>query len=185
MKSDFRKPQVCIIFAQHQTVFSPGCKHPVGFSRTTSYKIIYQNSHIGLGPVKDKCVPVLNPACCIDSCPQPLGSRFFISGSSIYLSGHKQVGKQLGLKRRLELNRIYIIIFNGISRPHNFSFLQPFHRSHKFYLNLQGKAVSKTAGINFICINPLVFENNLMAIPLRKTNHFILKRRAIPCCYRL
>ena len=52
-------------------------------------------------------------------------------------------------------------------------------------LNSQRHAVAQTTGIYFFRIEPLGFQNDLMALPVRKPNNFIFKGRTVAGGYSL
>ena len=76
----------------------------------------------------------------IYTCHQTLGSRLFITGSSIYLTGHKQAFYISHFKRRLQLSRVEIIVLDSIGGTINLNVLETLDRmkSLELYVKRQG-----------------------------------------------
>ena len=76
----------------------------------------------------------------IYTCHQTLGSRLFITGGSVYLTGHKQTFYISHFKRRLQLSRVEIIVLDSIGGTVYFNILKPFDRmkSLELYVKRQG-----------------------------------------------
>ena len=105
----------------------------------------------------------------IDSCHQPLGCRFLISGRAVHLTCHEKSIDLFHLQRRLQLCRVKEIIFDSISRPVYLHLFQSFDRMKGIQLNLQRKRRRKTLEIIFIGIPTLWLQKKLMGILVGKS----------------
>ena len=88
---------------------------------------------------------------------------------------HVKSGNPFGLQRRFELDRIDIVVLDGIGRPHDFGLLQTRHRMNEFQLDFHGQAVAQPTGVYFLGIQAFRLQNNLMTVLVRESNDFILK----------
>ena len=98
----------------------------------------------------------------IDSSHQPLGSRLFISGGSIYLPGEIKILYRFKFKCRFKLDRIEIIIFDCIGRTVNPGVFKTFNSMKGIQLYIQRKRRRKTLKIILIGRPSFRLEKKLM-----------------------
>ena len=98
----------------------------------------------------------------IDASHQTLRSRFFIPRRSIDLTGKIESRNQLGFERRLQTNRIEIVVFDSIGRLIDYSIFQAFNRVQGIQLDLQREGRGETLQVIFLRIPAFRFQEKLV-----------------------
>ena len=122
--SVFSQPEVSIILAKQQSVFSPTRHHPIRLKCLLGTEIVYENSDISIRTIENQRFLSFYLHGRIDTRIKSLCRRLFITGASVKLSAGKKSVYFLEFKRRLQLNRVDAVILYGVSVPDNFRMLQ-------------------------------------------------------------
>src|SRR6266568_8997722 len=177
--SDLTQPQVGIILPQQQPIFCTRCKHAIRLFCAESNQVVDHDADIGLAPVKNKRVTPLYPESRVDAGDKSLPRGFFITGGAVDLAGMVQIFDPLRFEGDMELNRVNVIIFDGVCRTHDFDILKADDGAVKSYLDIDRKRRRHTARIDFDGIKPLRFDEGLMTILIGKAHDLVFDRRAI------
>ena len=102
-----------------------------------------------------------------------LGGRFFISGGTIDLTGQKEVINQFGAKGKVQILRVKIIVFNGVSRLENDGVFESFDRVQCLQLHLQGKGRRESLQVVFRGMTAFRLQEKLVRILVGKGPEFV------------
>mmetsp|Transcript_4784 Transcript_4784/g.10545 ORF Transcript_4784/g.10545 Transcript_4784/m.10545 type:complete len:225 (-) Transcript_4784:863-1537(-) len=137
-----RQPQVGIVRSQTDPVLRPRRKHPIRLQSPLSDQIIDQNSDVGFIPPQNKrfrCLlsPVRRTgrSSSIGSGDDPLGSGFFVSGRSAYLSCEVESGDGFGFEGVSENPGIDEVVFDVVAGADDFDVFEAFHCTENLELD--------------------------------------------------
>ena len=117
--TDICKSQVCIILPQKQPVLRTACHHSVWLGCFLSYKVIDQNSDVGIRPGEHHRLLIRQQPCSIYSGHKSLGRSLLITAAAVHLSCKEKPLNSLRLQRWFKGCSRNAVIFNGISRPYD------------------------------------------------------------------
>ena len=176
---DRSKPEIGIILSQERTVLCPRCKHSIRFIDTLCDEIVNKNSDVRLVSLQDERILSGNLKMGIHTCNQTLGCRLLISGRSVDLTCKIKVLDVLQFKRRLELSRIEIVIFDSICRTENLCIFKTLDIMQSFHLDVQWKGRREALKIILIRSPTLRLKEELVLSLVRKSSELILDARTI------
>ncbi len=127
--SPFSQSQVRIVFSEQQPVLRPRREHTVRLGNPLCHEVVNENTDVGLRPVDHHRLPPLHFQCSVDPGNDTLRSRFFVTRRPVDLPGVEEVCNGLRLKAVFELHGICEVVLDGVSRPHDLSFLKPRNRA--------------------------------------------------------
>src|SRR6266508_3985757 len=128
--ANFREAQICVVLAQHQPIFRPAGKHPIGFRDAPSDQVINEDAQVCLVAPGPPWLPAPRLERSVDTGKQPLRRSFFVSGRTIDLTRKEQSPYRLRLQRSAEIPRIEVVVLDGIPWPHQVRAFQPANRVH-------------------------------------------------------
>ncbi len=166
--------------AEAEAVLRPGSEHPVGLVGPEGHEIVDENTYVGLVPSEDKGLPACEAVRGVDPREESLPRRLFVSGGSVGLSGNEQPLDELALQIGIQLPRIDVIIFHGVSRTHDHHFLEAVDGVQELVLHLLRKGRGYPVQVHLLGIQPLRLDKNLMPCPVGEPDNFVLDRRTVP-----
>src|SRR5438067_39196 len=104
---------------------------------------------------------------------------FFFAGQINGTTGEKETCDLFCFQRRMELCRLNEIILNRITRPDHLGRFETFYIAQNLALHIDRKTRRHAIDVNFVRVDSLRLENNLMPIFILKFNDFILNRRTV------
>ena len=104
---------------------------------------------------------------------------FFVPCRAIDLTGKIQIRDVLQLKRNLQLRRVEVIIFNGISRLEYLCVFQTFDGMKRIQLGLERQGRGESLKIVFGSVPALRLEEQLVGILVFKNPELVLYARTI------
>lgn len=87
----FGKAHICIVLSEQDAVFGTGGEHTIRFVHTFCNQIVNQDTDVGLVPSQCERFATVAIDVCVDAGNDSLSACFFVTGSSVYLSGKEQV----------------------------------------------------------------------------------------------
>src|SRR5579884_3473781 len=98
---------------------------------------------------------------------------------AVDLARKEQALDFLGLKPRRQFSGLHHVIFNGITGPDHFCVLKSRDGFHHRYLNINGHGSGHAVDVDFISIQALGLQENLVLKFIRELDDFVFNRGAI------
>src|SRR5262245_12658006 len=136
VKSAVSQTLIGVVVSQRQSILGTASKHPIGFFCPFTHKVIDKNADVAFSPTQHQRRAILDLQRGISPSDQSLCCRLFIPRGAIDLAGEVEATYNLRFECWQKLCRREVVIFNGVTRPHNFSFFQPRDRMDKCELNV-------------------------------------------------
>ena len=115
----------------------------------------------------------------VDSSHQPLSGSLLIARRTVHLTGEKQSGHKLRLKRMAQLRRVEIIVFYRISRAINLRVGKSRNLLHSIHLHHQRQRRRVAVEIIFLGSLALRLKEKLMLVLVGKRDNLRFDARAI------
>ena len=177
--SPLGKPEICIILPEKDPILRPGSKHPVWLIYSFCDEVINQDSDVRFVATQDKRLLLLDFQSCVNAGHQPLCRSFFVPCGAVDLPGKIQIRDVLQLERNIQLRRVEVIIFNGISRLEDLCIFQTFDGMKRIQLGLERKGRGESLKIVFGSIPALRLEEQLVGILIFENPELVLDARTI------
>ena len=156
--TQLREAQIGIVVAEQQTIFRTGSKKTVRFIGAFIYQIIDEYTDITIGTAQNKGFLFFEFQSGIDPCHKTLTCGFFIPGSTVDLPCTVKAFDIFIFQSGCKLRGDHTIVFNGISRAHDFYMFQTGNGLHEFFLDLIGHPCGHPLYIDLIGIKPFGFQ---------------------------
>ena len=180
-----RKPAVCVVLTEHHAILGSAGKHAIGFIDATCHKIVGEYSHVCRLATQNKSILVLQSEGGTCACYQALSGRFFVAGCAIDLTSKEEPLDGFGFEPWLKLVGWAKIVFDCIAITHDLGVFQTWNHAHHLILNVAGQGGRNAVYVDLKGVASLGFEEQLMTVLVRETNHFVLDRRTIAWAGRL
>ena len=174
-----RQAHVGIVLAQGQPVFGAAREHAVRLGRTARDQIVDQHADIGLAALR---APGILPARLqrgIRAREQTLGRGLLITGRAVDLSGEEQAREEFALQAALQVARIEEVIFDRVSGSRDVRALEAGDRAHELALHVEGEARGDAVRIDFVSVESLGFDEDLVRELVGVAHDLVLDRRTI------
>ena len=142
---------VGIVHAEQNAVFGTRSKHAVRLVHTFGHQVVNQNTDVSFVASQRERFAAVAIDMCIDAGYDALSSCFFVSGSTIYLSGKEQVAHLFRLERVLELCGVEVIVFDGIARTVDNQVTESRNLFQRCNLNIHRQGRRETVEIQLLC----------------------------------
>ena len=114
--SPFGQSHVGIILTEQDAVFRSRSKHTVRLIHTFGYEVVNQYTDVSFVASQHERLATVAVQVCVDTCNDALSAGFLVSGCAVHLSGEEQVFHHLRFQCMLQLCRVEVVVFDGISR---------------------------------------------------------------------
>ena len=149
-----RQPEIGVIFAQHQSILGTTREHAIRLADTACREIVDEHADIRFMTLRMPLIFLLCLPRRIQAGEQSLRRRLLVAGRAIDLAGKVQARNRLGLKRRLQVTRIEVVILNRIARLRDARFFKAANRSHESFLYISRQACRNAIRIDDVGRQP-------------------------------
>ncbi len=110
---------------------------------------------------------------------EALARGLLVTRGSVHLSGEEEPGKSPRLERVDELLRKDDVVFHRVGRAEDLGPLQPRKGPDDFLLEIGRQRHRQAAQVGPLRLQPLWFDEDLVPLPLRESDHLVLYRGAV------
>ena len=160
-------------------MLGPGGEHAVGFAGALGDEVIDQDGHVGLIAAQEKRRTAGKRQTGVQRRPQALGGGLLVAGGAVYLAGQIQSRQGLGFQGRGELDRIGVVVFDGVARAHDDRVFQARDGGDHGFLGFDGQAGGDAVGVDLRAFQAFGLQEHMMAVAFGKPGHLVLHRRAV------
>ena len=108
-----------------------------------------------------------------------MGRRLLVARGAVDLPGEKEAPYGFRLERRFQIAGIEIVVFDRIPRAHDVRLLEPPNRADQLELDVERQAGRDAVRVDFVRIQPLGLEKDLVAGLSREAVDLVFDRRTV------
>ena len=109
----------------------------------------------------------------------PWRAGFFVAGGAIDLAGEEEIPADLGFQGGMELGWEGEVVFDGVSRAHDFGVFAADDGVDHFDLDVERKGGGEAVDVDFVGGNAFGFEEDLLAFLFGELDDFVLDGGAV------
>jgi hypothetical protein len=183
-KSDVAAPRcqskIGVIDAQQEAMLGARGEHPVRLEAPLRDQVVDHDADVGFVAAENERRAAPGTLCGVDPGDDSLPRRLFVTGRAVNLTGEKQPRDAVRLERRFQFRWLDEVIFDRVAGPQHFSLFQSGQRLHQLLLERGGKTHRETIDVDFFHVEAFGFQEQLVALVMWKSHHFVFERRAVP-----
>jgi len=127
--------------------------------------------------------PCPAPAALRYACENSLRRGLFVAGSAVDLAGEKQSADELGLQTRMQVARIEVVVFDGVTGTRDVRVLEPSDGAHELELHIERQAGGNAVGIDLVRGESFRLDEDLMRVLVGEAMHLVFHGRTVARTY--
>ena len=167
------------VLPQGQPVFAAAGHDAVRFIRALGDQVVDEDADIGFRTGQDERILPLYLQGRVDAGHEALGSRFFVAAGAVGLACREEAGNLLRFQPWCELCRVQAVVFDGVTRTHDFDIFQARNGPQEGVLYVSGHAGAHALDVHFFRRFTFRFDEQLMPLLIGKADDLRFDGRAV------